>query len=146
MTFIRKPTEKQRAAIAALREVEGDVDRIFATVAHDERRDFYIRTNKLKSLGQQCAHRILGVRPSSCVGRCGPSGVDHGELFGRNGKPVRFTYQPYGMSSESIDELSAWCKSNGMAWRIDARLSWHFPGWTWLVEIAKDAEFRDAPK
>lgn len=99
------------------------------------------RKVKLAGGSHPCPQRLNG---RSCRGLgCHPPGADHRHLWTRDGRAVRYTMQPYGLSARQVAELTAWCEERGLLWSVDAFLSWHFPSHTILVEIAKPEEFEN---
>lgn len=91
-----------------------------------------------ESSGVPCPERLTKHRCS-----CGWShelapGSDHTSLWLENGKPKLYITQPYDLSYEKMKELVAFCEEKGLRVDVHGRGSWHFPGYTLKIVIAKN--------
>lgn len=142
-------------AVEALRRLAaagGSPERAFAEAVAEDYEAHYAEANGLKrSSGRPCARRLTGGRCAnhedhghdyhlaypSLRDPCTVPGADHSVLWLKDGKPARFTTQPYGLSWETLRELVRYCEDRGLEAHIDARMAWHFPTQTILVEIER---------
>jgi hypothetical protein len=100
------------------------------------------KVTKASSKSFGCIHQLLKPR-SRCNGHksgCLPPGCDHISTWKRDGKPVYFVYQPYGLTEKTVAQLVQFCAENGLHFDIDASLSWHYPGQTLRVTIWTEEE------
>lgn len=155
-TFKSKPTEKYLKAVDALNDLlseenGGDsVHRAFAEVVQERWRDDYLAREKLKPAHGRhvCIHRLIGKRcpedtargtyaDATCASHYIPRADHLSEWRAEDGKRY-IVSQPYGRwDYNSLKELIAFCDRLGLEATIDASRSWHFPGWTMLVEIQR---------
>lgn len=153
--FLHNPTEKQLEALQALRDVvvgagesgTGAATRVFAEAIHQERQLAWASSRGLKlSGGHACLARLLGkrcaieYRETTDKIPCLPPGADHCSLWNKDGKPEVFVFQPYGMSYDTIRELTMFCEQWELRFYIDALPSWHFPGGVLTVQIRRQMD------
>ncbi len=65
-----------------------------------------------------------------------PPGADHFALWAKNGEPFMYTMGPYKMEDTTFAELLAFCKKNGLQFRMAGR-GLYFPGVACLIAITK---------
>lgn len=116
------------------REGPDAVDYAYDEVAGEARRQFFLKRG-LKPDNGSCALRLLGkhMRKHDCA--CLPPGADHPVLWRKNGKPVLFSFEPYGLSSERSLGLIEFCARHGLEFHIDARWGAYYPGQTVCVML-----------
>lgn len=88
-----------------------------------------------------CICRLLGRRHGryGCVVPA-PPGCDHPSLWLRDGKPVVFVFQPYGLTHAQLVSLVAYAEELGLHLRIDTWPAWHYPGHVLHVELWRDVD------
>jgi hypothetical protein len=142
--------EKAVRALADLVRREGfdDAGRAWAEVASPlVRRRFcdHWRVRPAPNV-TNCAGRLAGRRhkpPFYVCDHCSPPGTDHPWLFLRDGKPALFVSQPYTLSWDEMQRLVDWCRERGLRVDLSADESWHFPGRTLAVRIARSEALRE---
>jgi hypothetical protein len=90
-----------------------------------------------------CVCRLLGkvckrFGVSDCLNA--PPGCDHPSLWLRNGKPVTFVFQPYGLCNADVEKLGAFCRERKLELEVSTWPAWHYPGSVLHVEISKSGE------
>jgi len=132
-------------AVDALRAV-GDVDLAARAAAeatwHGRLMAWASREGLTPSKSHACVARLLGKRcpwslrePKPGHPPCRPPGADHPLLWLRNGKPAVYTFEPYGMSLDTLRELVAFCDRWGLDLHISGWPAGWFPGATVWVEL-----------
>lgn len=140
--------EKQRTpeydrAVAALRALPAELTtRAFAEATCAAREEAWARRYGLKrSSGHSCVARLLGKRcrygeyKAGDAPPCRPPGSDHADLWIKNGKPAVYTFQPYGLSYDTLKKLLDFCERWGLEVHIDTWPAGHFPGSVLWVEV-----------
>lgn len=80
-----------------------------------------------------------------CHGGCRPPAGDHCSLWSLDGAPAVYVMQPYvgALRPASLYELHEFCLKRELEDRIfDSDVSWHFPGKTALIAIARPGTWR----
>lgn len=135
--YNRNPSISYRTAVKALQallgsEDENAVERAFAEVISQQRYQAYSQQN-----GKERKDEITPASPLSS-GTFGTS--DHKNLWIKNGEVHKYTAQPYELSWESLRSLVKRCEETNLEASISARKSWHFPSWTFLLEVFKTTD------
>jgi hypothetical protein len=119
-----------------------DLERAVAEILQEPMHKLWLKSHGLKeSRAHGCVRTLLKGRVSKeCDRGCLlPPGNDHGKLWNRDGKPVCYTFEPYYLGTDKLKSLSAFCEEHGLDVAISGS-SWHFVGWTVLVELWKKGE------
>lgn len=131
-------------AVTALRKITPDMaTRAFAEATGEQREEAWASRYRLRrSGGNCCVARLLGKRcrqyeryEKGQEHPCQPPGSDHARLWSRDGKPAAFTFQPYGLSHDTLKDLLTYCERWGLRVTIDAWPAGHFPGNVLWVEL-----------
>lgn len=64
-------------------------------------------------------------------------GSDHTTFWLKGGRPAVYATQPYQLSSANLDKIIEFCKHYRLELRISTDDSWHNPGETTLVMVAR---------
>ena len=89
-----------------------------------------------------CTQRLAGKRAcvdtqwKPCPSPRNIPGMDHGREWVKDGKTFSITFEPYGMTHETLRELLDFADKNNFSVELDAG-SWHFPHRTLLVELTR---------
>ena len=142
--------EKAVRVLAELAEREGldDAGRAWAEVASALVKRRFCEHWRVRPAPNvtNCVGRLVGRRhrpPFYVCDHCNPPGTDHPWLFLRNGKPTLFVSQPYTLSWDEMQRLVDWCRERGLRADVSADESWHFPGRTLAVRIARPEALRE---
>lgn len=138
--FTNKPDELQAAR--ALESIPpGERDRVFAeSISHHIEKRFAEAFGLKQSSGRVCIQRLLGRtctqwlrshRMGEC--ECLPPGTDHPSLWLKNGKPVVFVSQPYGVTAKTMADMNKFAEKHGLEFDVGAEMSWWYPSRTVLV-------------
>lgn len=118
--------------------------RAFAEATWAGREEAWAARYRLKkSGGHPCIARLLGKRcwygghGSYDSPPCSPPGADHASLWIRDGKPIAYVFQPYGLTNDTLHELLAFCDRWGLDVNIDTWPAGHFPGAVLWVELTR---------
>lgn len=110
------------------------IGRVHATVMHK-----HIEKWATRGLKRSGARRmpdpiaLLGKR-SDPYRRFGAPWADHSSMWNKDGKPYAFITQPYGLTTDGVLHLAKYIESDFDV-RVDAGLSWHYPGSTLVIRI-----------
>lgn len=141
------------AAVGALRPLVGPDDwatRAYAEATWQSLRDAWIARHRVTaSRSEETCWCLLGGPKCPDPMRIGnhdhgTGWQDHGELWVRDGRPVVYVSQPYGIRAEGVQHLAALRAERGFDIRVDTD-SWHFPGSTLLIEVWAPGEFERRP-
>jgi len=116
-------------------------DRIYAAAVAKDLKEVVTRGFK-PATGSKGIDRLLGKRPEPGKERRLP-GEDHTSVWCKNGKPQYLITQPYGLGWDHLVALVEFCKANGLQFSISSSLSWHFPGKTLAVTVARSGQDLD---
>lgn len=142
----KKQTPEYVRAVEALKSLPPDIAmRAFAEATYAAREKAWAERYGLeRSRGHACVARLLGkrcwqsgwhVRGAEEAPPCRPPGSDHADLWIKNGKPVVYTFQPYGLDHNTLERLLDFCGRWGLEIHIDTWPAGHFPGAVLWVEI-----------
>lgn len=147
MTLLFEPTNKELAAIKALREV-GSFDRASRAFAESAQPMMLkeIKRASLKIAKRPCLKRLINMA-DAC--RCGIDdekhqpcgiGVDHPYLLTSKGRPSAYAYHPYLLGEAQLKKLAELCEEYGLVVTISADRSWYFPSRTLAVILTRGDE------
>lgn len=131
-------------AMSALIEKRGlgAAENVYAQAAYRELEERWAKSRNLKrSTGKICVQRLLGKRcmeyypHGDC--RCHIPRADHMSLWMRDGVPIAYVSQPYGLTTRSLTETLTFCEKYGLDVQIDASPAWHYPHVVLMVVITK---------
>ncbi len=113
-------------------------NRAYAEATADAWRESYCDQHRVtRTRGQRTVARLWGGARRSWDVEPVPQfpAEDHVDLWIRDGKPVRFTSQPYGLGLQDMASMVEFCRAHHLRMTIRVGWSWHFPGSTLLVDV-----------
>lgn len=115
------------------------VERVYALVCWEHLRDLFMVRHNLDKESPKGGglERLVGKTSLEAEGEFRIDGLDHVNLFLRDGKAAAFTSQPYGLDWERLRSTVEFCKAHELEVSIDGAMSWHFPGDTILLHFTK---------
>ncbi len=130
-------------ALTRLLEQEGPdgVERAAAEVLapiREKRFCEWREVERYRDLPTTCVAGLFGKkhRDPFCE-HCGPPACDHTDLFVKDGETVVFVTQPYRLAWEAMQKLVDYCRRFGLRADVSAQESWHFPGRTLVIGLAR---------
>lgn len=136
--FKRDPSADYTAAVAALRRLPTDErGRAFAESVADDAKRLWMEREGVKA-SSNCSLdwlRLVGRRASRDSLPPHLPGQDHAELFVKDGKAEVFTFQPYQLCWDTLEDLVEACRQNGLQADVTTWPAWHYPGSVLFVEV-----------
>lgn len=125
--------------LSELRLVDADTrERLFNEVMHEDNENKFKSENKnlTKSKGVACICRLNNKK---CNQSCTASSLrfDHADLWLQNGTPHVFTFQPYRWSMDNFNELTTYCRDNGLSYEL-VDYNYHYPSSCNLIIVRKE--------
>lgn len=147
--FKRNVSETYAAALKVLSdlaETEGTdaARRVLADVVHEEYKRVWAEKYGLRpSTRHICLNFLIGRRHKwgmqgdDCII---PPGLDHANLWLRDGKTVCLTSQPYQLSGHDVFQLGRLAGVYDLDLHISTQPAWWFPGACLMVELWRKGE------